>query len=154
MVHAPKRGGKKNPHRADAPTVKASHNPAPTPPADAWENLAGLLETGCTLGKRVPVNRIETPCSIGMIVRAVDGDGEAIVIGVTPGHCIIQYESGEVDAIPWFGISIECVVPAGMPIARPYCSDHEEKRSPGQKMYPPAGKPLPLPTLNRAEVKS
>ena len=123
-------------------------------PPDAWEEIGGVTETLDLFGKRVPVNRIDTLCTVGMIVAAVNGPGNGMVIQLTSSHCIVQYENGEIDAVPWIAISIECVVPAGMPIARPYCSDQEEKRSPGQKMYPPAGKPLPLPTLNRAEVKS
>ena len=113
----------------------------------------GVLETGDMVGKRVPVNRIEAPCSVGMIVRAIEGDGEGMVVGVTPAYCIIQYESGEINAVPWFGISIECVVPAGMPLARPYGTEGEEKRGRG-KIYPTPRKPLPLPTLSRSGVQS
>ena len=105
-------------------------------PIDQWEDVIGVTETGDTLLKRVPVDRIETPCSVGMVASGSNGDGPGRVIQVTPSHCLIQYENGEVDAIPWHNVSIECVVPAGMPLARPYCTAHEEKRN-NVKLYPP-----------------
>ena len=121
-------------------------------PPDAWEEIGGVTETLDLFGKRVPVNRIDTLCTVGMIVAAVNGPGNGMVIQLTSSHCIVQYENGEIDAVPWIAISIECVIPAGMPLARPYGTESTESKA-VEKLYPPAN-PLPLPTLNRAEVKS
>ena len=89
-------------------------------PANRWEDLEGTSETGEILLKRMPVKRIATPCTVGMVVGSNHGGScEGVVVAVTASHCIVQFENGGCDAYPWHTVCISCVEPAGMKLAHP-----------------------------------
>lgn len=74
-----------------------------------WRKLTAPMADGGTIAVELPDG---TPPAIAQLGMAVLGNGgTGIIIGMTPGHCIVEYKSGQEESLCWGEVTLQNVKP-------------------------------------------